>query len=257
MLVFSISNLSFTGFGYKLLHQLPQNFGLEIFFEFGDEFSWGKMLQEIYQEKTDWRLSIHGPCVAVNLADADDCRYMDKYEQVFKFAAKWSADFVVVHTNERIIDDRGTSKKRVEDRLKQLIRLAGKFNVQLLVENVGLKEEDTMLFDQDDYRKLLLALPEAGALIDTGHAWINGWDIPQLISCLGKRIQAYHIHDNCGEFDSHLPVGKGSIDWQTVFHSIRTQSPEATLIFEFANTGLAETLANIDEVHARYLNIDP
>ncbi len=33
---------------------------------------------------------------------------------------------------------------------------------------------------------------------------LHGWDISKLLSDLGTRIRAYHVHENFGDADSHL-----------------------------------------------------
>jgi sugar phosphate isomerase/epimerase len=245
----SLSNLAFTGFGYPALRRLPEHIGLELFYEFGTDWLWEQVLKETYEPRLSekpGRLSLHGPCVSTNLADVEDSRYLSLYSRAIDFAAKKNADFVVVHTNESFKDgDKVRSRELVKARLNELLALAQKQQVRLLIENVGLKVKETLLFDWSEYLELLLSLPQAGALLDTGHAYLNRWNIPEVIQCLGPRLGAVHLHDNLGVFDDHLPVGCGNLDWHPVFDSIREFAPETTLVFEYANSDMDETLANI------------
>ena len=55
---------------------------------------------------------------------------------------------------------------------------------------------------------------EVGALIDTGHAMANHWDIPKLISQLGTRIKGYHLHNTDGVHDLHRPMFEEGL-WYT------------------------------------------
>mgnify|MGYP000674176293 CR=1 FL=1 len=58
------------------------------------------MLPLAQNNKEKRTFSIHGPCVAVNLADSGDEYYLKAYAQTFTYAQKIKAEFVVVHTNE-------------------------------------------------------------------------------------------------------------------------------------------------------------
>lgn len=58
-------------------------------------------------------------------------------------------------------------------------------------------------------------------MLDTGHAHVNGWDIPAVVKALGERLVACHVHDNDGNGDAHLPVGQGDIDWKAYFGAVK------------------------------------
>lgn len=250
----SLSNLSFIGFNYTALKQLPTNLGLEIFYEFGDDFHWERVMKDIYSHRPLQNFSIHGPCIGINLADENDTHYLTLYKKVFEFAAKWKADFVVVHTNEEFIGDKTTVRERVQHRLRELLTLSKNYKVQLLIENVGLKTKGTLLFDWKEYLELLLTLPEARALLDIGHAYINQWNLPNVIQQLGSRLLACHLHDNHGLSDDHLPIGHGTINWNVLFAAILSYAPGSTLVFEYANVDLLTALANIQTVNNHYLS---
>ncbi|HEY3423944.1 MAG TPA: sugar phosphate isomerase/epimerase [Negativicutes bacterium] len=252
-MLLSLSNLSFVGFNYTALKQLPTDLGLEIFYEFGDNFHWERVMKELYANRPLQSLSIHGPCIGINLADENDTHYPTLYKTVFAFAAKWKADFVVVHTNEEFNGKTALVRKRVHDRLQELLALSQQHQIQLLIENVGLKDKNTLLFGWEEYLELLSSLPAAGALLDIGHAHINKWNLPTVIEQLGNRIMAYHLHDNHGLSDDHLPIGNGTIDLNPLFSAILAYTPEATLVFEYANVNLQTALANIETVNRHYL----
>ena len=66
---------------------------------------------------------------------------------------------------------------------------AAREGIRLTVENVGYPLKQNVLFNQEEYIQLIKRLPQSvGALIDTGHAMANGWDIPELVEVLGDRI---------------------------------------------------------------------
>ncbi|MDR3592724.1 MAG: sugar phosphate isomerase/epimerase [Negativicutes bacterium] len=252
----SLSNLAFCGFESAALRCLPDDIGLELFYEFGNDWFWEQVLKEAYSNRPPdkpWLLSLHAPCIAVNLAAPADRGYLDLYGRTIDFAASWQADFVVVHTNEAYAGDKAASQALVKHRLHELLALADRQQVRLLIENVGLRAKGTLLFDWDDYTELLADLPQAGALLDTGHAYLNGWNMEDAIRILGPRLGAVHLHDNLGASDDHLPVGCGGIAWAPVFASLRRFAPETTLVFEYANIRREEALSGIASTVERYL----
>lgn len=252
-MLISLSNLSFIGFNYTALKEIPSNVGLEIFYEFGNNAHWEKVLNDIYPNHSPQNLSIHGPCIGVNLADENDIHYLAHYKDVFEFAAKWNVKFIVVHTNEEFTGDRMIVRQRVQHRLQELLTLSKNYKVQLLIENVGLKTKGTLLFDWKEYLELLLTLPMAGAVLDIGHAYINQWNLPNVVQQLGKRLIACHLHDNHGLSDDHLPIGQGTINWNVLFVAICSSAPETTLVFEYANVDLQTALTSIQTIKNSYL----
>lgn len=254
LMILALSNLAFVGFNYASLKHLPDNLGIELFYEFGNDYYWERVINEIYGGRPRNGLSIHGPCIGVNLADEDDTHYLSVYKNVFEFAAKQKVGYIVVHTNEAFTGDVVQVRDRVKEKLASLLRLAAKYGVRLLIENVGLKGKGTLLFDWRDYLELLRSLPDAGALLDVGHAYLNKWPMLSIVKVMGATFAAYHLHDNHGEEDEHLPIGQGNIDWDELFGAIRAYSPAATLVFEYANVNLRAALENIGTVTGKYLD---
>ena len=98
---FSVSDLPFGSFSKAFLKALPMQYDIEIFYEFGTDHYWDYVLKDLKsRDGAERRFSIHGPCVAVNLADPNDTAYLEVYEKTFAYAAKINAAFVVVHSNE-------------------------------------------------------------------------------------------------------------------------------------------------------------
>ena len=245
---FALSNLPFGGFDYLALQALPTTMGLEIFYEFGEDYYWDSVIRAAYRERPVMGLSLHGPCVGVNLAEESHDHYLVAYERFFHFAAKWDADFVVVHTNESYRQTPERAKTRIKFRLERLLALAAAYDVNLVIENVGLRSKETLLFDWDEYLHLLIDFPQAGALLDIGHAHINGWNLAETVQRLGTRLHACHVHDNDGQSDKHLCIGQGSVDWAGFFQAAQKSAADMTLVFEYANTDMATALNNIRQI---------
>ncbi len=69
--------------------------------------------------------------------------------------------------------------------------------------------------------------------VDTGHINIGGKIKPsEAIREVGRLLIGLHLNDNNGDGDSHLPPGRGRIDWHAVLDSLRDISYEGRLNIE-------------------------
>lgn len=130
---FEVSDLLFPGFTKDAMKRLDKQYGIEFFYEFGKDYYWKQQVEE-WGERA---LSIHAPCVALNLADSKQKNYVRVIEKTFAYAQKCKADFVVVHTNEAIEGDKELLRARVIRRLRQIMNLGKRYGVKVLIENVG------------------------------------------------------------------------------------------------------------------------
>ena len=113
------------------------------------------------------------------------------------------------------------------DRIKMLVELAEKRNVNIALENLRKPEYlDFMLSGIDSGR--------LGFCYDSGHenCYTKGEDyLPQY----GSRLMTMHLHDNDGSDDQHLVPGEGNIDWQTVAGKLKAARHTGALTFEVTN----------------------
>ena len=75
-----------------------------------------------------------------------------------------------------------------------------------------------------------------GVCLDTGHANLNGLDIPAVILRLGSRLRTTHIQDNHGRFDEHVPPYSGDIEWEKVMHAFKQSGYSGAFNFEVPYT---------------------
>jgi len=59
------------------------------------------------------------------------------------------------------------------------------------------------------------------AVLDTGHLHAQKEILPLSIEKLGNRIGYLHVSDNDSRDNRHLPLGKGTIDWEGVFLTLK------------------------------------
>lgn len=62
-----------------------------------------------------------------------------------------------------------------------------------------------------------------GFCLDTGHlAAFSATPLSEWVSSLGSYLGQLHLHDNFGDWDDHLAVGQGNIDFGFLFKALKT-----------------------------------
>lgn len=88
-------------------------------------------------------------------------------------------------------------------------RLAEEYQMNIFVENsfdidtVPLKELMHRVYDK-----------RVGVCLDLGHANYSNDPIEKWFEDLGDKIGYIHISDNMGQYDDHVNVGEGTVDWE-------------------------------------------
>lgn len=104
--------------------------------------------------------------------------------------------------------------------------------IQLLLENML----PHLLFGP--VRDMMYLLGEihtctVGTCLDTGHAHLAG-EMGVVIQKLSGHLKMVHVNDNCGDWDAHLALGDGSIDWRWVIRELRQNGFDGTLVLELS-----------------------
>ena len=153
-------------------------------------------------------------------------RLTQKYAQVLR------PSDMVYHLNNGIIPDekRDTLLKTSLENLKEMRDLFP--DVRLLVENTGIRSENTSLLDQNEFTDLCRD-QYWDILIDVGHANANHWDLFRLVHDLRDQIRGFHLHNNNGKADQHNRIHNGSIDFDRLLPFLKAETPEALWILEY------------------------
>ncbi|KAB2952720.1 sugar phosphate isomerase/epimerase [Heliorestis acidaminivorans] len=194
--------------------------------------------------------SLHAPFYDLNLASENHPAIrefsIDTYKDFLQIAVELKCDHVTIHPNASStqIFDVSRARQRIKQALSLLIGKAHRLGIKVAIENVG--HGESQLFGQEAYLTLLEEQATAMALLDVGHAHLNGWDIPAIIERLGTRLAGLHLHDNDGHSDQHLPIGQGTIDWEPIWHSLAKIPQAPALILEYKNTlSVEEILSSV------------
>jgi len=199
------------------LNRLVQTFGLiplSFHASMGDELDLSEPLGSVPQQKA-----------------------LATFHRTLAMAGRLSALHMVIHTHEHhklIPDDvRPVYQERVKHSLTQLGIWADQWGVEVLVENIGTAATGTLLFREQEFIDLFDEIQGINALVDVGHAFLNRWDIPDVLRRLGPRVSALHLHDNHGLNDEHLPIGKGRLPWDAIGEAVRNLATTPTLVLEY------------------------
>src|SRR6266851_4369186 len=166
------------------------------------------------------RVSVHGPLGNASLASINPGIWRESLRQhlaTVELAHDIGAAILVVHPGD-LRDARFAADftHLAEEALGRLARHAEQLGVTLAVENCGPYHAG---IDRraEDLAALIahVGSPRLKACLDTGHGAVNG-NLADLVRLLGDAIAHLHVHDNHGQRDEHLPVGRGTIDFSVL-----------------------------------------
>lgn len=207
---------------------------LEMFLEPLDRDHHEKSLKILENYKFE-NISFHGPYRLADLSKNNDKIWKDtleSYKISIDIVKKYKGEFLVLHTNENICENT-LNMKEIKERIHQIVDLGKRSGVNILVENVGIK--NNMIFFQKEYTNFILE-NNYSALIDIGHAYLNNWDIKTLLKDLKNNIKAFHFHNNDGNSDLHKPILNGKINYLILLEYCSLFNIDANIVLELAGS---------------------
>lgn len=220
------------------MQDLPEDVGIEIFSEWGSRDYWDNTLPCLMTGRTGG-FSIHGPAMFDDFSlPCDEHTLFEHMKAPFDLYHRFGGEFYVVHTNAGIkyaadptLEEE--NRKRAVDRIAKFQDICTQEGVRMVVENIGWNAEKRYLFNQEQFLDLFRQLPEVCCLIDIGHTLLSDINVAALQKALKNRIVAYHIHDNDGVKDLHLPICEGVFNWRSFMKDFHKYTPDATLVMEY------------------------
>ncbi len=207
----------------------------EIYFSWKDLEEAGEDAEFVAKKLKSWgrRVTFHAPFMDINIGAVDPLVRdvtLKRILGVTPFVEIFDPEVVVIHGGyDPVRYDFDPSvwldaaKRSVESILKGF---DGK--VVVAVENVFDRDPHPLwsLFDYFRDEKI-------GFCFDPGHAFFLG-NVPMTywLDVLGEFLVEVHLHDNHGLSDEHLPLGKGSIDYPTIFRRLRSLKREIVYTLE-------------------------
>jgi sugar phosphate isomerase/epimerase len=153
-------------------------------------------------------------------------------------AERFGAEKAVVHPSTRAWDlgwRDADLEPLIIDSVRQVASAARERAIEPCIENVT-----SGPYSIDGFDSLLDALDPATAMtFDTGHARLAGFSATESASFLDRhrdRVSHVHLSDNRGSGDEHLPVGLGTIDFETVLAPLFDGDWAGTMTHEVGTT---------------------
>lgn len=198
---------------------------LEIFFSARDIISATRGDLEGLLRRLDYgpSLTIHAPFMDLSPAAIDpgikDVT-IERFNQTFGAAEVLRPQAVVFHSGYEKWKYGHNMDIWLERSLgfwPHFIGRAEDLETKIAVENIFEDTPDNLVLLMKE-----LASEHFGVCFDTGHMNIfSGVPLSDWLDELGAFVIELHLHDNQGNLDSHLPVGEGSFDFDSLFDRLK------------------------------------
>ncbi len=178
--------------------------------------------------------SVHAPFTDLSLGALDALisrTSLKRLRQALKVASYFRPKTIVIHSGYHPGYHRERLKEwqqRLQEGLEALLYEAERLDLYLALENVF---EPDPSFLTSVVEKI--ASPHLGYCFDAGHALAfakSPWQ--PWLEAFTPRLFELHIHDNNGDWDAHLPPGKGKIPFLEIFTYLKDKNLCPLLTFE-------------------------
>jgi sugar phosphate isomerase/epimerase len=182
-------------------------------------------------------LTVHAPFIDVNLASPSASlrrTVLKRLERSLSHARQLGCRLWIFHPGQGT--DVSHSYSGLEWRLniesiRSLVNAASRQGVTIAIENVP-DPFPFLMRNVEDFARFYDEFDEnLDLVLDIGHAHINQ-EIHDFISHFSERIVHVHASDNDGTRDSHLGIGYGTIDWESVAAAIRRAKYDGVVTLE-------------------------
>ena len=182
---------------------------------------------------------IHSAVYDINVASLNPLIRKASIRQTLesiRFAAKIGARIVIIHPGRLPKDYPSVylknSRINLLTSLDVMARMAGRMGVMLAIENSPRGRAHRLVTTPQEHLHILqhVGSPHLGALLDIGHAHTWGVDLREYIRSLADFILLFHLHDNRGQADEHLPLGRGTIDLRGIGEEIQRMKKRHPII---------------------------
>jgi len=197
-------------------------------------------------------VTIHAPFIDLSPGSPDPAvRALTRrrFEQVLEAARPFRPLRIVCHGGYDWKRYRYLLERWIENSLatwEWMARGAKSVGAALMLENVYERGPDELAV-------LLMPLKAHGVgfCLDTGHqAAFSTTPLAQWLESLSPFLGQLHLHDNFGEWDDHMALGRGSIDFEALFRLLREirEEPFPITLEPHREGDLAPSLEYLDRI---------
>ncbi len=217
---------------FEKLKQLTDDFELATAHHYADDYTFGIELTlsdpDVFRTFSQQQLAVlktrllpfavtaHLPFYGLNIACSD--RNIADYSfrtilEAIDFSSALGITTAVCHTTTPALSPQVSMKRWLKGfipQFKAITAYAKKSALTICWENTY--ERDFSIFEA-----MLAAEPDTLFCLDTGHAHCFArFSAVEFLNAFGSKVRHMHLHDNNGDEDSHLPIGRGSIDFASL-----------------------------------------
>jgi sugar phosphate isomerase/epimerase len=180
-----------------------------------------KRIAEIFKHENR-SITIHGPFMDLVPGGLDNMLLTatrKRLDRFFEILPVFEPIHVVCHTGYDPCHYRKNWNEWLANSIEtwtSYVTLAERLGFKLLLENVYETGPDVhgALFEA-------IGSDVLGFCLDIGHHHVFGKSpIREWVETLGEKIMGLHLHDNSGENDSHLAIGRGNADFAGLFQLV-------------------------------------
>ncbi len=196
-------------------------------------------LHKAIRPKIAGRVAVHGPYMGLAY-DYADCLLKEavrkRMDMIYEAAKVLKPDTLIMHsgynnTNPQFGKDE-IWMKAITGFWREEIKRYSAIGTRVVIENMEESDPDLLIEAVGQVNSGYL-----GLCLDVGHANIFSDLKPsEWVKRMGKWLMHLHVHDNKGDADNHMPLGKGNIDFQDLFGALHQYTPDATVSLEVDST---------------------
>jgi sugar phosphate isomerase/epimerase len=198
---------------------------------------------------------LQGEC---NLASPNSSRASRARKVIIEsieFSASLGCRLVNSHLGVRLGD--GPYIPRAASRLVSIARESRDYGIEISVENQE-SNCNGIINAPKDIEVLIECYPEVRLTYDAGHGNTQGFGVADYLPVVIERLSYLHLHDNNGEWDEHLALGRGNLDLPLLMlelSKLKVQEDTIPLTLELAALDLGPSLKYLNNIARKGVTI--
>lgn len=187
---------------------------------------------------------VHSPFADINIATPSPAMkkaIMKRLDKSLKHASQLQSKLWIFHPGLKTAVTSfypGSDWRLNMDAVRRLQEIAEKYEMKIAIENVP-EPFPFVLKSVEDFSRFYEELDnDIGITLDIGHANLNR-QVQAFITAFREKILHVHVSDNKGNYDAHLGIGHGNINWPKVAKALKG--------IDYSETIILESIKNIEE----------
>lgn len=228
---------------------------LEIYIQSADLDSLSENWREEIERSIEYcpSLSVHAPFMDLSPGAVDEevrRVTLERFEKALGMAKLLGAVCIVFHSGYekwKYAHDIGLWLEKSLRTWRGIIEKAGG-SLKVAIENIFEDSPENLLMLMQE-----LGGPGFGICFDTGHFNLFSKERPlaDWLRALKPYIIELHLHDNAGDFDSHLPMGEGTFPFDIFFKELAPELNRGDIIYTIEAHNREDALTGVGRLNER------